>query len=438
MSNTDGALRRVQKTKLTGRNAHSQRNAPQGYKNRPQQFHNNQRNDTQSCGRCGKAPAHSRGDCPAKDAECRKCSKKGHCAAVCRSNKFVRHMEEEEDIILGAITEGQVNTLKEDWFHAKIQVNGQNIQFRVDTGADVSVIPDRFFKKNSSVIQTTSKKLFGPGKTDIKVMGMFTATLETERAKTRQDLYVIKDLQEPLLGRPAIEALGLLQLVSVLRVPALTDVKREFPGLFAGLGKLKKTYKISMKEDAVPFAVTAPRRIPLPMQEKVKAELKRLEEQDVIRPVTTPTDWCAPIVVVPKANEKVRICVDLTRLNDSVRRENFPLPTTDKLLAQLSGSTIFSKLDCNSGFHQLPLAEESQELTTFITPFGRYCYKRLPFGINSSPEVFHREVTHTLAGIPGVIVDIDDILISGKNQQEQDERLTTVLNKLQQAGATLN
>ena len=95
------------------------------------------------------------------------------------------------------------------------------------------------------------------------------------------------------------------------------------------------------------------------MRQNVEEELKRMEEEDVIRPVKNPTEWCAPIVVVPKSNGKVRICVDLTKLNESVRRENFPLPSTDQLLAQLSGAKVFSKLDCNSGFYQIPLHEVS-------------------------------------------------------------------------------
>ena len=154
-------------------------------------------------------------------------------------------------------------------------------------------------------------------------------------------------------------------------------------------------YAIRLQENVQPFAVTAPRRQPLPMKEKVQEELKKLEEQDIIRPVETPTDWCAPIVAVQKPNGKVRLYIDFRKLNESVRREIFPLPTTDQLLAQLDGVTVFTKLDCNSGFHQIPLHPESQELTTFITPFGQYCYKCLPFGISSGPEVLYREMTRS-------------------------------------------
>lgn len=83
------------------------------------------------------------------------------------------------------------------------------------------------------------------------------------------------------------------------------------------------------------------------------------------------TKWCAVMVPIVKPSGEVRICVDLTQLNRCVWHERFVLPIVDDVLGQLAGATYFSKLDANSGFHQLKLAKENQELTTFITPFGR-------------------------------------------------------------------
>ena len=114
-----------------------------------------------------------------------------------------------------------------------------------------------------------------------------------------------------------------------------------------------------------------------------------MEELGVITPVTEPTEWCAGMVVVPKPNNQVRICVDLTRLNENVQRERHPLLVVDQMLAQLAGAQIFTKLDANSGFWQILLSPaKSALLTTFITPFGRYCFRRLPFGISLAPEHF--------------------------------------------------
>lgn len=189
---------------------------------------------------------------------------------------------------------------------------------------------------------------------------------------------------------------------------------KAFPNLFHGLGKLKTAYHIQLK-GAKPYALTTPRRVAIPLLSKVEAEIKRMEKLGVIVPVEEPTEWCSGMVVVPKPNGQVRICVDLTKLNESVKRERHPLQAVDQTLAQLAGAKVFTKLDANSGFWQIPLTPESQHLTTFITPFGRYCFTRMPFGITSAPEFFQREMSILLRGLEGVVCQIDDILIYSRN-----------------------
>ena len=125
--------------------------------------------------------------------------------------------------------------------------------------------------------------------------------------------------------------------------------------------------------------------------------------------------------MVPKANGKVRICVDLTKLNANVCRERHILPSVKKTLAQLGDAKVFTKLDANSGFWQIKLANESALLTTFITPFGRYCFRRLPFGISSAPEVFQRKMSEILSGLEGVLCLIDDVLVIGKDLGEHNK-----------------
>ena len=164
-----------------------------------------------------------------------------------------------------------------------------------------------------------------------------------------------------------------------------------------------------------------------------------MERNGVIAKVEQPTEWCCGMVVVPKSNSnKVRICVDLTRLNHSVKRERHPLPAVDQTLAQLAGGKVFSKLDANSGFWQIPLSPASALLTTFITPFGRYHFRRLPFGISSAPEHFQRRISEALIGLEGTVCLMDDILVYGATREEHDERLREVLQRLRDLGMTLN
>ena len=95
----------------------------------------------------------------------------------------------------------------------------------------------------------------------------------------------------------------------------------QFPELFKGPGKLKDSCKIKLREGATPFTLTTPRHVPIPLLSKVKEELQRMESMGVITRIDEPTEWCAGMVVVPKRGGKVRICVDLTKLNKSVCRE---------------------------------------------------------------------------------------------------------------------
>ena len=114
--------------------------------------------------------------------------------------------------------------------------------------------------------------------------------------------------------------------------------------------------------------------------EEVRNELNHMEGLGVISHNEEPTEWCAGMVVVPKANGQVRICVDLTKLNESVCRKCHQLSAVEQTLAQIAWAQCFSKLDANSGFWQIPLSGELALLTSFITPIGHYCFNRLPSG----------------------------------------------------------
>lgn len=143
-------------------------------------------------------------------------------------------------------------------------------------------------------------------------------------------MYVVKNLKIPLLGRRAIQALNLLTKVAAVD-SVQTEVFREFPDLFQGLGKLTGEYHIKLKTSSNPYAVRTPRRADLPLLPKVKAQLERLEKLGVLSEVEKPTEWCIPIVVFPKPNGNIRLCFDLTKLNESVCRETHLLLSVEQI-----------------------------------------------------------------------------------------------------------
>jgi hypothetical protein len=171
-------------------------------------------------------------------------------------------------------------------------------------------------------------------------------------------------------------------------------------------------------------------------EDAVRTEIEKMEQEGVIRKVDEPTEWCAGLVIVPKDQGQVRICVDLTHLNKSVQPELYPMPSVDHTLARLSGAKVFTKLDAKSGFWQIPLSQRSKLLTTFITPQGRFCFTRLPFGISSASEFFQKRLAEILDGLDGTTNHIDDVLVWGHTQEEHDQRLRQALERLKNANVT--
>ena len=181
---------------------------------------------------------------------------------------------------------------------------------------------------------------------------------------------MVRDLQNNLLGLPSITALNLIQRVNATRKSA--TIQEQFPDFFTGLGTMGEEYSIKLKEGAQPYSLHTPRRVPFAQRKQVQEKLIRMESMGVISKVSDPTPWCAGMVVVPKKNGSVRICVDLKPLNQSVLREVHPIPRVDKALAQLAGASVISKLDATCRFRKIPLSPESRLLTTFIMLLGDF------------------------------------------------------------------
>lgn len=142
-----------------------------------------------------------------------------------------------------------------------------------------------------------------------------------------------------------------------------------------------------MKENQVPV-VHAARRVPISVKNKLKKTLDAMENEKIITPISTPTDWVSSMVVVEKKDGSLRICLDPKDLNASIKRSHYQIPVLDEVTSQLNGAKIFSTFDAKNGYWQVPLSESASELTTFNTPFGRYKWLRLPFGLNIASEEF--------------------------------------------------
>ena len=177
--------------------------------------------------------------------------------------------------------------------------------------------------------------------------------------------------------------------------------------------------------------------MPYALKGPIEEELERLEREGIIEPVKY-SDWASPVVPVPKPDGSIRLCDDYkTTLNPQLEVDQFPVPTPEDLLATLAGGQSFTKLDMSRAYQQVLLEPSSRKYTTINTHKGLYQYSRLPFGVVSAPAIFQQIMEKLLHGITGVVVYIDDILVTGRTEEEHLKNLQTVLERLEDHGLRL-
>ena len=283
--------------------------------------------------------------------------------------------------------------------------------------------------KDKPRLEPTAVRLNSVGG-QLKACGQFLAITKHKNTVYRFNIIVIA-------GQNAINLLSRDVATDMELVCRLEQINTSDTDTKIGLMKTDSV-AIKLKVGAQLLCLTTARRVPFPLMGAVKAELDRMVTSGVIRAVTEPTDWCSAMVPVIKKTGAVRICVDLKQLNTAVRREHFMLPSLEDISPKLADSKVFSTLDAASGFWQIPIDEESQLLTTFITPFGRYAFCRLPFGISSAPEIFQQKISALLDGMIGVEIIMDDILVHERSIEEHDTRLDAVIRIINDSGLKLN
>lgn len=177
-----------------------------------------------------------------------------------------------------------------------------------------------------------------------------------------------------------------------------------------------------------------PRRIPLHQREEVKQHIEQLLDHDIISPSVSP--WAAPIVVVRKPDGSIRLCIDYRQLNSVTEKDAFPLPRVDDAIDAMAGARYFSTLDLAAGYWQVELDEAAKAKSAFVTPFGLYEWKRMPFGLCNAPATFQRLMNRVLGDlVPNIcLVYLDDIIVFSSSIEEHMSRLQLVFSRLRQAG----
>ena len=418
----------------------------------------NRPNTDAPCHRCGKSGHWARA-CSHRSTVCHKCGKTGHLARVCRGG--VRRQRESqanlvgldgtpdsnEDLPHGADVINRVNKVGSPAaspYKVTLELNGKPLEMEVDTGAAVSIISE-LTKKTMFPTATLSKTpvtLRTYSADPLTVLGKLSVEVKYRDYVGTHSLFVVEGKGSNLLGRDWLTAIRLdwasIKAVALGRPAAMEGLISEYAEVFTpGTGTMRHvTAQLCLKEGAQP-RFFRPRSVPYSLKERVGKELDRLEEAGVLRK-TSHADWAAPIVPVVKKDGSIRICGDYkVTINPSLCIDQYPLPKPSDLMSCLTGGQKFSKLDLSAAYQQVTLDEASSKMVVVNTHQGLYQYTRLPFGVASAPAIFQKTMDGILQGIPFCICYLDDILVTGRSDEEHVRNLRTVLQRLQEHGVRL-
>lgn len=201
-----------------------------------------------------------------------------------------------------------------------------------------------------------------------------------------------------ILGLKSCHELGLIKRIYSLEQEL---PETDYADVFEGLEEIKGVqHKVQIDLNTTPV-FHPPRRVAVGLRERLKEELQQMENLGVIKKCMEPTAGVHSLLVAKKKDNKIRLCLDLRDLNRVVVCEHFPMQTMEDVSSRMPRAKVFNILDGNHGFWKVKLTKDSSKLAIFNTPFGRYSYTHLPFGIASAPEVFQNIMSHLFQDIQG-------------------------------------
>ena len=422
------------------------------------------------CKFCARSHRRRKEDCPAYGKTCNKCGDQNHFSPCCKKDSKPKpkskrqiHKVEADD---GAETQSEsetesVNCVVIDVYatgmkpnkglFAEMLVDHKRINFQIDSGASVNVIPHSLVPDSHEVTkENIILKMYNGSRLRAEGRAKVVVRNTKNNKKYRVNFIVVDEDLMPLISGPAAEQMRFITVhyenFNRVCIVGQEDILEKFKDVFEdeNPGKLPGKVKLVTSDDVSPTQCNA-KPIPVAMKQRVKDGLAKLESQDILTKVEEPTPWCSRLVVTEKKDKnELRFCIDPRPLNKALQREIHRLPVMEDILPELSKAKVFSKFDLRSGYLHCELDDESSYLTTMNTPFGRYRWKRLPFGLNASAEIFQKKLQQALDGLEGIECVADDIILFGvgdtKEQAEKDHdrKLEALLQRCRDKGIKLN
>ncbi|XP_057713151.1 uncharacterized protein K02A2.6-like [Corythoichthys intestinalis] len=396
----------------------------------------------QHCGNCGSSSHRTRAPtCPALGQRCQRCGKMNHFSRVCRSAPAPANPGPRPPNASGSTTIHSVGAITRPFKWCTVELDGVCLSLLLDTAASKSLLNEstvrRLFPRMT--VKPGTEDLFGYGHTKIDMVGTATFSVRYGARTLPAFTFQVSRKGANLLGFDLFCALGfsITDNLGATILTVATPWLHRWPSLFTGLGCLTAFNHQPLLNPEVTPVIQPLRRLPLALRDDVSAELQKLLDAGVIERVDA-SPWISNLVVARKKTGGLRPCIDLRQVNKAVIPDKYPLPTSEELSAKFHGSSVFSKLDLRQGYLQVPLHPESRNLTAFVSHMGVFRYTRMPFGLSSAPSCFQKIMTTIFAGIPGVVVYLDDIVVHGATAASHDDRLSRVLEVLTRHNLTLN
>lgn len=346
-----------------------------------------------------------------------------------------------------------------------VKDRNSGLNFLVDSGANVSVLPRRVvFKKDNA--HSACYKLYAANGTEINTYGTQVLELDLNLRRAFRWLFTIADVQQPILGADFLanhkllidlngrrlvdqvtnlSSRGNLSSSTEPTLKTITDnchyyeLLCKFPEITKPVSYKeipRHSVRHNIETTGTPVHARA-RQLPPDRYVKAKNEFRVMQELGICRP--SHSAWASPLHVVPKKDGNIRPCGDYRRLNAITKPDRYPVPRLHDFTYILANKKIFTKLDINRAYNCIPVAENDIEKTAVITPFGLFEFMRMPFGLRNAAQTFQRFMHHTvLQGLDFLFNYVDDVIIASENETQHKQHLERVFERFNEFGITIN
>lgn len=318
------------------------------------------------------------------------------------------------------------------------------IRFLIDSGSDVNIIGGSDWRQLEAELQEGLAEL-RPVKLNgleslkgyatnepMAILCVFEAEISilgSPKSPSTVEFIVVPAGHRSILGRRTASEMNLLRVG--LSVNACVVENKPFPKM-PGV-----KVKFNIDQSVTPVR-NAYYNVPAAYRESARQRLQEMEGQGIIERVHEAPRWISGMSAVAKGKNDFRLVVNMRAPNKAIKREYYRFPLIQEMKIKLHGARFFSKLDLTNAYYHLELSKESRELTTFLAENGMFRFTRLMFGVNCAPEIFQREMSRILEGIPNVIVYMDDILIFADSLEKLRITVARVMQILRANNLTLN